>query len=409
MQILYIPVFKKSGIQSALACILPVIFLFQPGISNAWQVLSCLENVSPTDAILLADHDGNIIYKKNERKKCIPASTLKLLTALTAIRKFGGAYRFKTEFYLDPCRNLKIKGYGDPLLISEVWQKIADILAEKIGNFEELLLDDTWFSQHMVIPGRNGSANPYDAPAGALCANFNTVFFDFDGKAGIITAEPQTPLIPFAKKKIRSLGLKKGRNTFIHDSKEAARYAGELLLRFLKDRGVECKGGIRFCAVEPDDKLLFTYRSDFSLEEVLQKMLKFSNNFIANQLFIALGAQAYGAPGTPDKGIRVITEFAKKDLRLGDIEIAEGSGISRKNRLSALQMLDILKQFEPYRRLLNRKKTALYKTGTLNGIRTRAGYIERDNKGPYYFVIFFEQTETDIDSLIDCITAALKK
>ena len=79
------------------------------------------------DALLVADHDGQIIFKKNEAKKCIPASTLKLLTALAAIHHLGLSYRFKTEFYIDPKQNLKVKGYGDPLLISEVLQEIAAV------------------------------------------------------------------------------------------------------------------------------------------------------------------------------------------------------------------------------------------------------------------------------------------
>ncbi|MBC8460105.1 MAG: D-alanyl-D-alanine carboxypeptidase, partial [Deltaproteobacteria bacterium] len=84
--------------------------LLQPPIAGASQNSPCLNKLSSTDALLLADHDGQIIFKKNEAKKCIPASTLKLLTALAAIHHLGLSYRFKTEFYIDPKQNLKVKG-----------------------------------------------------------------------------------------------------------------------------------------------------------------------------------------------------------------------------------------------------------------------------------------------------------
>ncbi len=189
--------------------ILQSLWLWQPETSNAKQVLSRLNGVYSNDALVVAEPDGRLLYKKNETVKHVPASTLKLLTALCAIHYLGPSYRFKTEFYTDTDSNHKIKGYGDPLLISEVWQEIAHGLPKKVRGFKDLLLDDTYFSQPVIIPGRNHSTNPYDAPVGALCANFNTVFFDRDKQGRIVPAEAQTPLIPYARKKIRSLGLKK--------------------------------------------------------------------------------------------------------------------------------------------------------------------------------------------------------
>jgi len=59
------------------------------------------------------------------------------------------------------------------------------------------------------------------------------------------------------------------------------------------------------------------------------------------------------------------------------------------NRISALEMLTILKKFRPYKHLLKRKDNVLYKTGSLKGIRTEVGYIEGDRQELYYFVIFF--------------------
>jgi D-alanyl-D-alanine carboxypeptidase/D-alanyl-D-alanine-endopeptidase (penicillin-binding protein 4) len=386
-----------------LAVILFVLSMLQPATLTADPAFPCLKHFTSTDAFLIADPDGRILYKKNEEKKCTPASTLKLLTALTAIHHFGISYRFRTEFYMDTDRNLKVKGYGDPLLISEVLQEIADTLAKKVREINDLVLDDTFFSPLIKTPWLSHSTNPYDAPVGALCTNFNTVFFDRDEQGRIVSAEPQTPLIPFVGKAIRSQGLESGRYTFTHDRGDATRYTGELLLHFLKERGVSIQGKIDLGAVGPEDRLIYTYQSVFTLEQALKKMMEFSNNFMANQIFIAVGAHVYGPPGTLAKGVRAVSDFEKNELHMTGIEIVEGSGISRENRVSPLHMLTILKHFSPYRHLLNRERNVLYKTGTLSGIRTRVGYIEDQPDRPYYFVIFLNRSGSNMDLLMDCL------
>ena len=400
---------KSTGLIIGLAVIVLAICLWQPEISDAKQGHHWLNMISSTDALVVADPDGRLLYKKNETVKHVPASTLKLLTALCAIHYLGPSYRFKTEFYMDTSGNLKIKGYGDPLLISEVWQEIAHGLAKKVRGLKDLILDDTCFSRPVIIPGRNNSTNPYDAPVGALCANFNTVFFDRDEQGRIVPAEPQTPLIPYALKRIHSLGLKKGRYTFTHDRRETARYAGELLLYFLKQEDVKINGKIQSGLVNSGDKLIFTYRSKFTLETALKKMLEFSNNFMANQILIAMGAHVYGPPGTLTKGVQAIYDYAGEGLDLKDIKVVEGSGISRKNRVSALDILAILNRFRPYRHLLIRKDNVLFKTGSLKGIRTRAGYIEKNGREPYSFVIFLNRSGADMDKLMESVRGAIAR
>ena len=359
--------------------------------------------MSSQDAMLVAGPGGRIIYGKNETRKCVPASTLKILTALAAIHHLGKSYRFQTKFYQDADQNLKVKGYGAPLLKSEVWQEIAQALASRIQGFKDLILDDTYFVRDIRIPGVGLSTNPYDAPNGALCANFNTVFFKRDHTGRIVSAEPQTPMTPFALEKVRVLGLKRGRYTFSHDSGEAALYAGELLAHFLRETGTDFQGKIRTGVVGPQNRLLYTYRSVFTLGEALRKMFEFSNNFMANQILIALGAHVHGPPGTLAKGVKVLSDYAREVLHLHDIEIVEGSGISRKNRLSALDMLAVLRRFEPHRVLLVREGEVFYKSGTLKGVKTRAGYIEGKSGNPYYFVIFLNSSHADIDSIFDSV------
>lgn len=395
-----------TGPPRILTIILFALLVLEPGSSNAFHKPVCLSRITPSDAFVVEGPEGQVLYKKHENKKLIPASTIKILTALTAIRYFGVSYRFPTEFYLDPAQNLKIKGYGDPLLISEVWQAIADVLAKKVTRFKGLVLDDTYFSVGIEIPGSGRSTNPFDAPVAALCTNFNTVFFDKDPHGKIVSAEPQTPLTEYARKKVASLKLKGGRHVFSHNPKDAARYSGELLLHLLRNKGVEFSGRISFGTVEPGDRLIYTYVSVFSLEQVLAKMLTFSSNFMANQILIALGSRVHGPPGTLVKGVRVLKTYAGGELHLRHMEIVEGSGISRQNRISAMDMLTMLKAFKPYRALLKKQDRLLYKTGTLRGISNLVGYLQPSEKEIITFVVFLNRSCMAMDRLVECMRRA---
>jgi len=70
-------------------------------------------------------------------------------------------------------------------------------------------------------------------------------------------------------------------------------------------------------------------------------------------------------------------------------------------------MLAILKRFKPYRHLLKRKDNVLFKTGSLKGIRTRAGYVEENDRGPYSFVIFLNRSGPDMAKLMEGIRRTL--
>ena len=107
--------------------------------------------------------------------------------------------------------------------------------------------------------------------------------------------------------------------------------------------------------------------------------------------------------GTLAKGVRVLSDYVRDVLNLEGVSIEEGSGISRKNRLSAMDMLAVLRRFEGYRSLLVSKGTISYKTGSLRGVRTRAGYVEGSGGDLYYFVVFLNGSGADIDYIVDCV------
>jgi D-alanyl-D-alanine carboxypeptidase/D-alanyl-D-alanine-endopeptidase (penicillin-binding protein 4) len=363
--------------------------------------------VGAQDAVMVVSPEGAVLARVNAARPLVPASILKILTALAALENLGPTYRFRTGFYMDCDDNLKIKGYGDPMLVSERLRTIAGILAAKRRRVNHLVLDDSYFKRPLRIPGRGSSAQPYDAPNGALCVNFNTVAFERrDGTW--ISGEPQTPLLPYVVPKIAATGSSSGRITLAADGDEALTYTGRLFAYFLRGAGIETSGIVRRGVVRPEtDRFLFDYRSEDDLSQVVRALLEFSNNFIANQLLLVMGATTHGAPGTIDKGLSVLKRFYRRDLGIPDGNIVEASGISRRNRITAQAMATILERFEPYYRLLRMEGRQYYKTGHLKGIRTRAGYLLDGGGARYRFVVMVNTPGKSTRGIMRAIEAAI--
>ena len=366
------------------------------------------------DAVLIADPNGHIVYSKNVDTLLIPASTLKIFTALVAIHYLGPDYKFVTEFYMDRRSNLKIKGYGDPLLISEtvvdMIRHLSMRLSAKYGIINDLILDDSYFGVQTVIPGVNISYEPYDAPNGALCVNFNTVNFKRKKSGVYVSAESQTPILPFILPRIRDSQLDHGRIVLSSQSNEITRYAGHLFLYFFEKEGIRLKGNLRLGKIQKEaDKLIYRYVSSFSLIQIVSKLFEYSNNFIANQLLITTGAKVYGPPGSLEKGVRAALIYARNILEIDHVRIEEGSGISRKNKISAKDFYKILKAFIPHYFLLQPTDNNMYyKTGTLKGIHTRAGYIKKKNGELYPFVLMINTPGKSPKPMMDIIQREFK-
>jgi len=401
--------------------LLPIYFVLLFWFLLPWQIQNLhAENISSVanligdqDAVIIADHQGRILFTKNADKKLIPASTLKILTSLVAIHYLGPDYRFTTEFYLDNDSNLKIKGYGDPLLTSEILEEISKALGSRLDaehkKIKNIVLDDSYFKQPIIIPGITSSSQPYDAPNGALCANFNTVYFRRLENGKYVSAEEQTPLLPFALRKVKKSNLNRGRIVFSHIKNENTLYLGHLLKYFLEKEGVESNGDISLGRVnKKNDELLFSYTSSYLIKDIISKLLEHSNNFTANQLLIAAGAKLYGPPGTLDKGVLAAKNYAEKILNLKDLSIVEGSGISRKNRISAKSLHKTIEAFIPYHNLMQKKEREFYKTGTLKDINTRVGYIRGNKEELYSFVVMINTPGKSAEPIMNRLLKVLK-
>jgi D-alanyl-D-alanine carboxypeptidase/D-alanyl-D-alanine-endopeptidase (penicillin-binding protein 4) len=360
------------------------------------------------DAVMVVSPDGVPLVEINTRHLLIPASVLKVLTALAAFDTLGVEYRFPTDFYSDNRNNLIIKGFGDPLLISERLETICKTLAGTIQRVEGLLLDNTYFNRPIVIPGRGRSTEPYDAPNGALCVNFNTVAFrKQDGLW--VSDEPQTPLLPAVIPKIVASGLTSGRITLAADSHEALQYTGELFRYFLEKNGVAVRGSIGKASADPDKhRHVWRYLSETGLRGIVAKLLEFSNNFIANQLLLSMGAHVYGPPATVEKGVRVLNAYYRNRLNIQGGTIVEASGISRRNRVSARDMMTVLERFAPHYKLMRHSDRQYYKTGHLKGIRSRMGYLSSVRGDPYRFVVMVNTPGKSTHGIMQAIERYLK-
>jgi len=403
--------YLKRAMVGVLLLIWVLTFLKAAPSAAADRFESIKSLVGVDDALLVADSEGRTIIKKNENKKLIPASILKLLTSLSAFHYLGPDFRYTTEFYLDKQSNFKIKGLGDPLLISEIINDVSARLSDLIGGFiviKDLVVDDSHFNQPLTIPGISSSTQPYDAPNGALCVNFNTVFFKRN-ESGYVSAETQTPLLPYAEKKIRARNLKKGRFVLSHLENENTIYAGKLFQYFLKQHGVQFSGTVIPGRVnKSEDRLIYRYVSKFSLAQIISKLLEHSNNFTTNQLFITSGIAALGPPGNLENGVAAALEYTANVLQIKEMSIVEGSGISRQNKVTARHMLRVLDKFKPHHRLMRRKGREFYKTGTLNGVSTRAGYIASEDGGLYRYVIMFNTPDKSTAPIMRKLLRVLK-
>jgi len=349
-----------------------------------------LKNIHANDSIFVLDDNGQIVVKKHIDQLCVPASILKIITSLAAFHYLGLEYRFKTEFYRSTSNILTIKGYGDPVLVSEEMEKIANDIQQKYLKFSGIRLDATYFHPKIRVPGITKTFNPYDARNAALCVNFNTVCYQRLKSGKLTKGEPHTPLLSFARNKIQRW-MPDGRISLFRNYRNIVLFAGHLMHYFLVKQGVDVPNKIEIGSLKNNDELLLTHQSGATVEEIVSMLLKFSNNFIANQMLLHIGAKAYGPPATLSKGSKAVKTYAKTQLGIENFDIVEGSGISRKNKISAKEMIKAVQAFEPYIHLLEKDKNLFYKTGTLNGVRTRAGFIQINDQKPFPFVLMLNR------------------
>ncbi len=255
---------------------------------------------------------GATIFAHNSSASLLPASVEKLAVSYTALRVFGPRFRFRTELVGVGSRsgsvwhgNLVLVGYGDPTLtrsdLSRLARRFADTGIERVQG--RVFGDDTYFDRRRDALGWKSSYVGIESrPLSALSV------------AGI-------PL--------RSV-----------DGSAAA--AARALADALRARGIVVSGpGGKGRA--PADALPIAFDLSQRLSNVVPRMNADSDNFVAEMVLKGLGATV-AEPGTTATGARLVRSTLRSaGVRLAGVRIADGSGLSRFDRVTADALADILR------------------------------------------------------------------
>jgi len=357
-----------------------------------------LQALAKDGAVLVVDHhapegEPRELYALNAEKLYVPASILKIITSGAALEFLGPDYRFKTDFLLTRDKDLWVIGYGDPYLVSEELTIIAEALQKRgLKEVRDIYIDNSYFEKDIILDGNTQTRSAYDAYNTAFGVNFNIVTFRKNKQGKVLPAAANIPLTPLAEE---IAAKEKGSGTFRRNISEspalAELHAGQLFKAYLEDVGIKISGGIMTDQAAPQKrKVFYRHESTKTLKECLAALMEHSNNFMTNQIFLAIGAELYGAPATLAKSQLAMDVYFQRHS-LAPVTMGDGSGLSRSTTLTARQMAAVLKVTESFRELFTSRNDGqvFCKTGTMHDIKTLAGYLEQPGKpdSPLSFVI----------------------
>jgi serine-type D-Ala-D-Ala carboxypeptidase/endopeptidase (penicillin-binding protein 4) len=368
--------------------LLALAFLLLPAPALA-GVKEKVAELAPSGVVLVVDAQGAELVAQNADQPFVPASVAKIVTAWLAMEVLGPDYRFETRFYLDYKRALYVRGGGDPFLISEELKPLAADLVAKIGKapITGIVVDGSYYPPNLRIPGIEDDNVSYDALNSALAVNFNTVYAARSGNR-VRSAEDQTPITPLAIAVFRAKGPDgEGRISLGQDPAVGLQYAGELIGAFIGRAGGAVRGKVSAGTVPEGLEPVYVHRQSRPLSQILAELLLDSNNFTANQVFLEIGGRRLGGPVSLEKSLKVANEMLAAQGLAADIHLEEGSGISRDDHFTARGLAKVLELFAPHAELLHGHDGGLNKTGTMDGVRTLAGYADTSTHGRVHFVI----------------------
>ena len=374
---------------------LALLLLPAPALAGVKENVAAL---APQGLVLVMDAKGNELVAQNTDEPFVPASVTKIVTAWLAMEVLGGDYRFKTRFYLDDKRVLYVRGGGDPFLISEELAPLATKLVAAVGKkpIAGIVLDASYYPSNLRIPGIEDTDEAYNALNSALAVNFNTVYAVRSGNK-VRSAEKQTPITPLAINQFRLRGPNgSGRISLSQDPMVSLQYAGELIAAFIERAGGSVKGKISTGLVPKGLEPIYVHRQSRTLSEILVELLRVSNNYIANQVFLEIGGHRLGGPVSLEKSLQVANEMLAAHGLAAAIHLEEGSGISRNNHFTARGLAKVLELFAPHADLLRGHDGGMNKTGTMEGVRTLAGYADTSGHGRVRFVISLTSNDDEM-------------
>lgn len=391
-------------------------------------------------AIGVVVHDlktGKELFGYNEKKPMNPASTMKIITSSAAFHYLSGSYKYETtlstdQFSSGTISNLYLKGTGDPSLVEErLWRMAKDLRVRGVKKISgDIIIDNSYFDGGDFSGKDDSSSRAYNAELSALALNFNSFAVVAKNIGGSLQVHIDPPTDYFKlKSTIRGSGdsiavsrtYKEGKEHVLANggvSTEKIRYAnvanpvlyaGTTLAWVLDQMGIEFSGKIR-SGKAVGSKVLFKDSSK-PLSLILRDLNKWSNNFTAEMVLKTLGAVKGGVPGSTEKGLVHVKAFLqKKNVPASEYQIYNGSGLSKRNRVSANVLNKVLMASYGDNKVRNDfiatmaiagkdgtlrsrlKSPGLIgnvkaKTGTLNDVTALSGYIETKKKNMVAFTI----------------------
>ncbi|MFT4065014.1 D-alanyl-D-alanine carboxypeptidase/D-alanyl-D-alanine-endopeptidase [Paraburkholderia sp.] len=397
--------------------------------------------------------DRTPILALNAGKPMMPASTMKLVTTYSGLSILGPDYRWRTTAYADGTLdasgvlhgNLYIQGTGDPKLVPE---ELID-LVQKIhkagitGIDGALVLDKRYFDPSTRdLPAFDDDVTaPYNVGPDPLLYAFKSLSFTLtpspDGTVAIdvlpalaqlridnqlratngpcrgdataltptVTPQPDGTIVASFSGDFPMRCDPRTINVAVLD--HSAFFAGGFLALWQQTGGT-FHGTTREGAVPLGAKPVATHEGPM-LSDIVRDINKFSNNTMARNLFLTIGAAEERPPATPAKAARAIEDFLRRDsLNTEYLTLENGSGLSRDEHITALALADLLQRANASpvaqvfveslpiagvdgtmrNRLTNQGAggNAHIKTGTLRDVRAIAGYVASADGNSYIVV-----------------------
>ena len=325
-------------------------------------------------------------YKSDQFKQ--PASTQKVITALAAVLELGNDYRFVTKMQTSgSISNKQLNGdlivqlSGDPTFNRERLKAMIGQLRqkgiEKISG--KVILDTSIFTSHDKAEGWswNNLTACFNAPPSAAIIDDNcfyaTVTPNKVGATASVSVSSGIPVVVTSEVK-----------TIAAKSKDLQDKYCELDVKYADKNRYHLKGciasssdktALKFAVIDPVDYFSAVLKSELQkqkisysgqviernqksnakltllassqsapLSELLTVMLKKSNNLYADTIFRTLGAHYYNVPGTWRNGGDAVKQILHKKagIDLENLVLADGSGLSRLNLVSADKLMEVL-------------------------------------------------------------------
>jgi D-alanyl-D-alanine carboxypeptidase/D-alanyl-D-alanine-endopeptidase (penicillin-binding protein 4) len=268
---------------------------------------------SASAAVVVDLETGQVVYAHNATLPLRPASNEKLAVTYAALTALGPGFRIETDVLGQGEQDgdtwhgdLVLKGYGDPTLSSRSLASLArQVRADGITQVTgSVVADETWFDAHRTAPGWKASFYLDESPP------LSALVVD-RGSAGKRT------------------------------SRAPALAAAQLFHKALKRIGIRVAHAPRL-GVAGDDAVALATVDSPTLASLVHSMDVYSDNFTAEMLVKELGAVQAGK-GTTAAGLRVVgSQLAQAGVPLSGVRLADGSGLSRLDRMTASTLVSLL-------------------------------------------------------------------